>query len=531
MILFYPCFAQTFKYDGANRLIQISSNCSGTIYAYDLNGNHTSITQIIIATISNVIDERCGNDGRIAIIPKDSTAKYRYQWSSGQTTANIKNLSYGNYSVIITEPITGFTCNQSFIIKPAFKDSISVIPFNTTCYGGSNGKAKINIVIPNPTGTYVYHWSTNTDTTFNPVDSVTNLRPGSYSVTIRNTATGCIKARAFTIGQPLAFLTGINPTPISCYLANDGTATAVVTDSADQYTFSWKGVFNGTKTSQQITNLAPGRYTVICTQKTTNCVLSDTVSIAPVPKFLSITKTDSKCYKASNGSATALVTNNPSQYQYAWTGPFTGSRSTKQINNLSAGVYRVRVTENFGNHCSEIDSVVITEPQTDNLEDVLITAINCKGQNDGIAEAKVLGSINNYSYQWYYQTENGYISQNSYKVTGLKPGQYTLTITSLDSNACISTKQFSIAESTIIATTSTLYPNPTDGKITVVVCNLQTIAANYILYSSSGQILMQGTATSNNGTLPFNLTSLHPGAYVLSITVSGETLNFKVVKI
>ncbi len=308
LIISDSCVAQTYKYDAANRLIQVSSNCSGSIYNYDANGNRKSITQISIVTTSTVIDERCGNDGQIAIKPQNAGITYNYAWSNGQSAGTIKNLSAGGYSVVITEPTSGFTCTQSFVIQRAFKDSLNVQITPVTCIGGSDGTAKINIVTPNPKGIYTYHWSVDVDTTFTSKDSVTNLIAGTYMVNVKNNYTNCIKPITFIIGHPAPFLTGINSTPPSCNGANNANASAIVIGDSTLYTFYWTGPTANDKRTRTIGNLVPGSYIVTCTQKATGCTLEDTITVKETPRFLTLQKEDSQCYLAHNGTINAQVT-------------------------------------------------------------------------------------------------------------------------------------------------------------------------------------------------------------------------------
>jgi len=520
------CFAQTYKYDAANRLVQISSNCSGTVYVYDANGNRTSISQISIVTTSSVTDEHCGNDGQITITPQGAVT-YRYLWSNGQTTASVKNLSGGNYSVVITEPTTGFTCNQSFTVNPAFKDSLQVVPQTPVCIDGTNGKAKIKVITPNPKGTYSYHWSTSTDTSYLKLDSIGSLKPGNYSVNVRNSYTGCVKTIAFKIGQPSSFVTGITQTPPKCPHGSDATAKAEVTGNPAQYTFSWTGGTIGTKTTQLITAITAGTYTVIVTQIATGCIITQSVTIADKPPLFTIVKTDSKCFQSNDGTASVQPTSGTvSDYSYAWTGPFTGFLRTAQITNLVPGIYHVLVTENAGNRCTDTASVTIAEPPSI-IQDVTVSQIICKGQNDGSATAKVSGVTTQYTYRWYYQTGGYFVNQTGAIVNNLKPGVYTLSVTS--PTGCVSSKTFTIQESAF-AGSGLLFPNPTTGAVTVEICNIVNQQIDFYVYTDAGQLVKNGTALGSNGKVSFDISRLAPGVYAVTLVISGQKYSFAVIK-
>ncbi len=77
----------------------------------------------------------------------------------------------------------------------------------------------------------------------------------------------------------LPFSTVINKTDISCIGANDGTATAVASDFATPpYTYLW----NTGATTETITNLSPGTYSVTVTSQE-GCVANESVTIGTVP--------------------------------------------------------------------------------------------------------------------------------------------------------------------------------------------------------------------------------------------------------
>jgi len=77
----------------------------------------------------------------------------------------------------------------------------------------------------------------------------------------------------------LPFSAVINKTDVSCTGANDGTATAVASDFATPpYDYLWD---NGA-TTETITNLAPGSYSVTVTSQE-GCVANETVTITTTP--------------------------------------------------------------------------------------------------------------------------------------------------------------------------------------------------------------------------------------------------------
>ncbi|MEZ4893193.1 MAG: SprB repeat-containing protein [Saprospiraceae bacterium] len=90
-------------------------------------------------------------------------------------------------------------------------------------------------------------------------------------------------------------------------------------------------------TTQDISNLSAGTYTVTVTDAN-GCTKSKTTSIAEPPVLsLSKTKVNVSCYGGSDGSIDLSVSGGTSPYSYNW----SNGATTQDIGNLSAGnLYR-----------------------------------------------------------------------------------------------------------------------------------------------------------------------------------------------
>lgn len=373
----------SYKYDAANRIVQISSNCAGTLYTYDANGNRLSTNEVSIVTTSKVIDERCGKDGKIVITAQDTTVKYKYAWSNGKTTGEITSLVGGTYSVVITEPVTGFTCDQTFKINGIFKDSIRVDTQQITCNGAKNGKARIVIVTPDTVGSYLYHWSTSKDTSYRSLDSLANLAPGNYSVAVRNTHSGCVRSFAFTITEPPVLITGIAKTDAACTSGSDGTAKVTVGGDSNDYTYSWTGPFSGTKTTQEITGLSPGKYTVTVSKNGTECTLSKSIDVNPILADATITPNGPTAFYT--GGNVVLSANTGSGYSYQWlkNGNELRGENNSTYTATDSGSYAVRIAVNTCALTSK--PIVVVSKFTLPADNFTVTTFDetCRGKGDG----------------------------------------------------------------------------------------------------------------------------------------------------
>src|SRR6185312_5055378 len=128
--------------------------------------------------------------------------------------------------------------------------SVTIINvFNAECVPG-----KATASVSGGTPAYSYSW---TDGETNA--TATNLTAGSYTVTITD-ANGCSATASVTIVQNSLTTSITVNSNVSCHGGNNGSLTANPSGGTSPYTYNWSP---GSKTSQTITGLIAGSYTVI----------------------------------------------------------------------------------------------------------------------------------------------------------------------------------------------------------------------------------------------------------------------------
>ncbi|MFN7014220.1 MAG: T9SS type A sorting domain-containing protein, partial [Bacteroidia bacterium] len=235
--------------------------------------------------------------------------------------------------------------------------------------------------------------------------------------------------------------TSTSSTNISCFGANDGSATANATGGNTPYTYQW----SSGQTTQTINGLAPGQYSVTITDAA-GCSNIEIVTITqPSQLGGSITVIDETC-SGANGSLTANPIGGTAPYTYSWnTSPV---QTTQTISNLSAGIYTVTITD--ANNCT----TTLTDTVINSGSLSLSTSTNnetCNGAN-GSATVTVNGGTTPYNYAW-----NTSPVQNTSTATNLSAGSYSVTVT--DANNCSQTATINIFN--IGNTTVTASPNQT----------------------------------------------------------------------
>ncbi len=204
---------------------------------------------------------------------------------------------------------------------------------------------------------------------------------------------------------------------------NNGSATALPSGGAE-YFYLWS---NGA-TTQEITGLAPGSYSVTVTTNL-GCTLDEEILISPSePLTIVINGEDTSCAE-DNGSANAQGFGGGGNYQYLWS---TGG-NTNAIDNLAPGSYTVTVTSQ--DLCVGEASVSI-ESSEGITAGVTFQNTSC-GLNNGTASATGSGA-DSFTYLW----SNG---ETSPSLSGLAPGVYFLTLTG--DNACTDIQEFTIGSS------------------------------------------------------------------------------------
>ena len=368
-----------------------------------------------------------GTEGWIEMTITGGVAPYDIVWSNGEITEIIDTLIAGTYCVTVTDAYGCVATACGTVDQPQYPlAALYITGENVDCYGNNNGWFEVMAT----GGAAPYQYSLDYSPFTNFIDTpmlYNNLVPGFHLLTIGD-SNNCEILYDIEITEPdpleLTFVWDNN----DCYGQTMGWIDMTIsggtlyeylqTCNCDTmcHTIEWS---NG-ETTEDISNLAAGTYTVTVTD-CNGCIATASIEITqPTPLVLTYNKIDLNCFGDASGEIDLMVTGGTAPYTYLW----NNGETTEDLMGLSGGFYVVTVTD--ANGCVANTTVMITEPAPTQL-DFDVTDIMCTGTNDGAIDLLLQDSVC-LSYQW----SNGATTQD---INNLAPGWYWVTV--IDCNGCV----------------------------------------------------------------------------------------------
>ncbi|WP_276132676.1 LamG-like jellyroll fold domain-containing protein [Polluticoccus soli] len=417
------------------------------------------------------------NNGTINLVA-GGTAPHTFAWSNSAISQNLINLAPGTYSVTVTDALNCSKSGTYTITQPTLL-TVNGMATDVTCNGVANGT--INITAAGGTAPYTYSWNNNATS-----EDLQSLAPGSYTVTVTD-ANGCTATAGFTISEPLLLGATIDVTNVSCYNAGNGHIDLSVMGGTAPYNYTW----SNNATTEDISNLAPGNYSVNITDA--NGCTATTAAMVTQPTSLSVSGTtaNANCFAANTGAIDVTVSGGTAPYSYSW----SNNTSTQDLSGITAGSYSVAVSDAKG--CSANASFTISQPTAFVLTKN-VTNVSCNGGANGAINITASGGVGPYSYSW----NNSATTED---ISGIAAGNYTVVV-SYGSGCSYSETIAVIAPTTLTAiatTTSTSCTgNNTDGTASVI---------------TTGGTTPYSYSWSNNATTPA-ISGLTPGNYSVNVS-------------
>ena len=454
-------------------------------------------------------------DGGISVVPTNGVAPIIYDLTTYPTqtstfwTGLCGDITFGTYTLNATDA-NGCPASTNITLQEPLSFVYTVDSTPEYC-ADSNGTASINVT-QGGTGAYAYLWD---DLQLQSTSTATGLHNYLYWVRVTD-ANGCEVVEDVFVPEVDISLTFDSVPPCSGGLLGQATANP---NGVPPYTYLWD---TGGQTTQTITGLSPGYYTVTVTDANL-CTITDSVEISSVQTVnVSVDPLNSTLSVMCNGypsdTITVITTGGSgfATYQYNIPGVFP-----PQYNNIFSGIYpgTYPIVAVDANGCSDTTLFTISEPDI-----IYFTAtfsdVSCHSGSNGFAWVDSVsgGTGTPYSYTW-VNSNSDTISQ-SYMVTNLIAGTYTVSVK--DIYSCASNPQsvsVTINEPTpLVSTTTIINHSSCAGNQTAANGEAQVIASQGTpgySYSWTGPSWPTwpngfiGTGSSNN--------NLWPGTYYVTI--------------
>lgn len=457
-----------------NPSAQFSALAPGTYYlkVTDNNGCFVTTQDTSVLSTSNVLTTvapSCAgaNDGSIQVTAT-GVAPFSYQlFSSGggsplntinssNPSEQFSNLPAGTYSVTVSDNLG---CSSNSGILAVTTVSVSITTFNlinNPCKGNSAGSVSFAVSGGNAPFTYALQGpSTVSPTTSNDSTATfSGLLEGLYSLTVTE-GNGCQATSTASLTDPDSLRISSIVAQASACVGPTGSLQITSTGGTPSYAFTLSPV-QGTLAGNTFQGLAAGNYQInvsdskgcVATQNATvPAQTSPTFTYAPIP---------ANCFGESNGEVQFTATSGVSPFNFRFMGlgvdtllPPTAVNLGLNLNNLSAGTYTLKVTDQAG--CNADTLVEISQP--DQLVSGLdlpnsLLALPCyQGNNGQISLLNSGGTAPFQPYQLFEETNLGFtLVGSSAQATfpGLGEGSYRIVTT--DANSCTDTLEIVLTQ-------------------------------------------------------------------------------------
>ena len=163
----------------------------------------------------------------------------------------------------------GFVCialclNCLTVLKAVAQCGINITTTitNVTCYNGTNGA--VTVTVTGGTAPYQYQLAEAGAGAWNTGNTFSGLAATTYPLSVRDN-TGCIRTIYIAITQPAAFSANYTATDVTCPGGSNGSISINTSGGTSPYTYAWKRNGTAYATTQNLSNLLPGNYTLVVT--------------------------------------------------------------------------------------------------------------------------------------------------------------------------------------------------------------------------------------------------------------------------
>lgn len=498
-----------------------------TVTVTDAQGCSRTRTSITLTNLPNTVQLQataqpgtCGQPGRILTGISGGTAPFTVSWSgpsSGSISVStggyiIPNLNSGVYSVTVTDA-QGCSRSQGFIALNNTPNNLQLTAAPVQGICGQPGR--IQLTMTGGIAPITISWTgpqSGSMTTAAVMHSITNLVSGTYTVVVTD-AQGCSRSQTVGLNNlPNTVQLTASALPGLCGAA--GQIQVGLTGGSTPYTLSWTGPQTGSATvsanNYLVSGLSGGVYTLTATDAQ-GCSRSQTINLNNVPNNVQVNLQTVPGFCGQPGQILLGLSGGLSPYAIQWSGAQSGSTTALagnvNIPNLGSGAYTIVVTDAQG--CSRTLTATL-DNNTNNLVVGASTVPGLCGQAGQISLAMSSGQAP-YSVVWTgTQSGSATASTNSYAITGLGSGSYTVVVT--DSRGCARTHNVQLINQQALGFTANAQ-NGLCGGLGSVQLAIAGFAPPYTINWSGPS---SGSGVTSTGSFAIN--NLPSGTYTITLS-------------
>ena len=433
-------------------------------------------------------------NGEINITANGGDSTYFYFWTGPNgftsTSEDISNLCYGEYILTLDDGISSVTDTFNIFQPQPFVYNLIIDSIN--CYNDFT-QAEINVW--GGTQPYTYNWSSGGNNYF------TSLNAGTHSVSVLDIS-GCSMFESFTINNPDSIISIATISNTSCFGGNDGSTNInIISGGTAPFIFSSN---NGLtyQSSNIFSNLSVGNYSILISDSN-NCLDSLNIQINSPTEIYSITSSDSlSCYNLCDGNVYVTAFGGTPPYNFSW---------DYGTSNLCAGLYNVIITDS--NNCTSVNNAIVNEP-----DPLLI--------NIYISDSTLVATSGYDSYQWYSADGNIINGATNETFTPNTVGEYYVIVNNGECEETSYSIDYNISNILEIKNNLQIYPNPTNGIVTIIGEKIKNISIYNIL---GNQLFKVEKNNLNINTRNIDLSNLARGIYTIQIEQNNKILNYQII--
>ncbi|MCC7245538.1 MAG: gliding motility-associated C-terminal domain-containing protein [Saprospiraceae bacterium] len=445
----------------------------------------------------------------------------QYAWSggniiSGQLTNQPLVNAASTYTFVVTNMANGCTYSATILVA-ADTNIVSAVanaPDSLTC---TVNALSIN-ANGSSTGTDIFYaWSTTNGAISGNANAatVTVTLPGTYALTVSNSANGCTATDLVDVILDNAppQLSIATPSQLTCL--QNSLQLQGQNSASGAFTYVWttaNGNISANDSTLTPTINAPGDYVLTATNLSNGCSNTATVQVtqaAGVPTAIGNVNGPITCTQPAALSSAGSSSGSP--YVISWTTQDDIALSGDNPTVNTAGVYHLLVTNTANGCTSTTDVTVITDQVAPPANAGLNDTLNCfQPQTVLTANQNVTAGLD-----IIWSTTNGQISgvANIPQINIQTPGDYVLVVTN-PTNGCFASDTVQVLSDQILPDVSIAQP----GMLTCLANNVNLVANSSVTnaaYAWQGPGLLSGQQSA------ISLANVS-GTYTVTITNPGN---------